>query len=382
MNATERTLGPRHVAVIGGGRWARVIVGVLTEILPHDVGLSIHATNSVTAIQAWLEQSRFKRRLTVSSTLPRPVEGLRVIVANAARSHGETIRWAIENAIPVLCEKPITLSASRTRELMAEARAARTALYAAHVFLFSNSVQSFARQVKKLGPPENVRVDWCDPQAEWRHGDVKSFDAGVPIHADVTPHVLSILSTFTPLGEVELDQLDVSRGGAQLRLRLRAGVPVTIYMERNGVARRRQLEVQTGAGMLSLDFSAEPGSARVNETLLAAEDEADPSSPLTKMLKTFLDTSSKEEADERLSAELGLRANVLIDAIHARYEQALLPWTAQRRQSGTLDTDMRYRLQEILQKDGPLPADVLEQRVKTMMSDSNLADRSGASWET
>jgi predicted dehydrogenase len=378
VSAIDRQLRPRHVAVIGGGRWARVVAGVLTEVASPDVEVSIHSTHSLAAIESWLLRGNFSRPIAVSSELPQASDGLRVVVANAARSHGDAIDWAIGSASAVLCEKPLTLSASRTNEVIARAGTAGVALYAAHVFLFSDSIRSFARRVKMQRSIQGVQVDWCDAPAEWRHGSIKSFDAGLPVHADVTPHILSVLSTFMPTETIELQHVEVSRGGARLQVRILAGdCPVDISMERNGANRRRRVDVKTGDATLSLEFATEPGTVSIDGTSALVENVPGAEGPLAKMLRTFLDASHEHEVDKRLSAQLGLRANKLIDAIHVRYEQALVPWTTRQCRSRALNADLRYRLGEKLQEDGPLPPDQLERHIEALMTDNDPADRSG-----
>ena len=39
---------------------------------------------------------------------------------------------------------------------------------------------------------KEVRFNWMDEPAEYRYGEIKSFDPATPVFTDVLPHILSI----------------------------------------------------------------------------------------------------------------------------------------------------------------------------------------------
>src|SRR5688572_14923711 len=105
---------PDHVAVIGGGRWARVMIDVLYDLLPPSVGVSVHSLHNANSMSTWVSARGWERRIDVSSALPQfdSARSHAVIVVTAARDHEAAAKHALSRGVPALVEKPIALSAS------------------------------------------------------------------------------------------------------------------------------------------------------------------------------------------------------------------------------------------------------------------------------
>ncbi len=94
-------------------------------------------------------------------------------------------------------------------------------------------------------------------------GEVKSYDAAVTVFDDVLPHILPMIAHLQ-FGEAVFKSLDVQRGGARLVIELKSdGRPVSLVIARNDEGRRRRIEVATGEGAATLDFSSEPGTIEI-----------------------------------------------------------------------------------------------------------------------
>lgn len=367
MSKLDQSPSLTQVAVIGGGRWARVIAETLSGILPPRTALSIHTPRNADLTAAWAVERGLAGRIAISPALPEPAPDMAAIIANAARDHRHVAAWALERRLPVLVEKPVTLTAVETAELIRMAKDGGTLLCAGHVFLFASYFQRFAQMLRGQGPATALRVQWTDPVAEQRHGEKKTYDPGLPLHADWLPHVLAMLWALIPSGPTDIEDLIVERGGAREILRLTiSSVPATIELERNGKTRTRIIEADSREGPLTLDFSAEPGTIS-RSVGSASADPAWPSGgrPLALMLSAFLEAVSGAPVDPRLDIATGHRANLVIDAVSAQYHRALLPWTAEklRVSAGGADSDLKYRLAERLQAQGLLPLDVLEAKM-------------------
>ena len=150
---------PDHVAVIGGGRWARVLLEVLSGIVPPFVQISVHSPRNSQSMLTWASARGLGERIQVSSIYPEVTAGesCAVIVANAARDHEKAIEWALSRCLPVLVEKPITLSFAATQRLSELAISQKTYLAAAHVFHFARFDTSAIDRSRYSRRPEVTR---------------------------------------------------------------------------------------------------------------------------------------------------------------------------------------------------------------------------------
>ncbi len=366
----DRWICPEHVAVVGGGRWVRVLLEVLCGLVPPSVSISVHSPHNAQAMLVWASARGLEHRIRVSSNYPQATAGKSgaVIVANAARDHEKAIEWALSRRLPVLVEKPVTLSSAATQLMTDLAISQKTYLAAAHVFLFARYVGAFSKFVNEAGGIQAIRVQWMDPRAENRYGEAKSYDPGLTIYADWLPHVLSILGTLSP-NSIQLGRrLEVLRGGAYLKMDIRLGdIPCEIELVRNGDSRQRLIEVVTREGLKSLDFAKEPGmiisaaSAGCGDPAWDIE-----SRPAAMMLRAFLQGAAGGARDERLDIGIGLHASRIIDQLSPAYHTALSAWLDKKYTAlgEDADTDLRYALSEILYVEDPLSSVPVEQRIE------------------
>jgi predicted dehydrogenase len=282
----------------------------------------------------------------------RPAKAQAIIIANAARDHGD----ALENVLPleaaVLVEKPFTMTATETRRLIAMAAQRRVPLAASHVFLFSRYLPNLAARIPGGERVVQLAFRWSDPRAEFRHGDKKTYDPGLPLHLDVLPHISSLAGALLPGAPQSCRRVVAERGGAHLRLELQVGeVPCVVEMARDGAGRERRIEVTTERRRLALDFTSEPrfieGDGRTSA--------ADPGwgiedGPLACMLRAFLSAAKHGTPDPRLSTALALLATELADEATPLYRLAvrksLTPVSAQP--GADADEGLRYALREQL----------------------------------
>lgn len=359
---------PDNIAVIGGGRWARVLTEVLCGLVPSSVGISVHSPHNAGSMATWASERGWGDRIHVFSDLPQFVSGSSaVIVVNAARDHERAIEWALSAGVPVLAEKPVTLTAVATQHLADLARSRKTYFAAAHIFLFARYIEKFSKLVGETGDIRFLRVCWMDPQSESRYGEQKQYDPGLPVFADWLPHVLSIVGTLKPDSLPCCEKLEFLRGGAQLHIEFMLDdIPCSVQLVRNGDRRQRIIEVTAGQKMLQIDFSSEPGKIiSGSETMDGDPDWGQASRPSAMMLKAFLRGVAGGELDSRLNIEIGLQANQVIDNVAAMYRSAQMPWLVKKLTSSEqVDDDLRYALREILQAEGPFQASVIEKKIE------------------
>lgn len=301
------------VAVIGGGRWARVILGVLSDIAP-DAELFACSPRGATATAAWVEQHGLARQARVLTGWP-DVTLDAAVVANAARDHEAAAIRALRAGVPVLVEKPLAPTSAGAERIIDAARSSGGKLATAHVFLFASYLQRFAGAVAAAGGAQSLRIVWADPGAEVRYGEAKTHDASLPVEADVLPHVVSIADVVIGRPVDRCVRARTSGPGALAVLELRAGsVSCGVELARGAAARKRLIEVVTGAGTLSLDFAVEPGVV-THGSECASGDPAWSTTPrpLARMLTAFLGWAGGGAPDHRLDPHIGLRACRLAD---------------------------------------------------------------------
>lgn len=360
---------PEYVAVIGGGRWARVLLEVICSLVPISVQISAHSPRNATAMTEWVFARGLEHRIRVYSDYPKAVAGKTgaVIVANAAHDHEKAIKWALFEQLPLLVEKPVTLSFSATQHMVDLANGQNSYLATAHVFLFASYIETFTKLISNENSIVSIRFLWSDPQAESRYGEVKTYDPGLPIYADWLPHILSILGAFE-IGPARFcENLGFFKGGAHLKVNLLCGqIPCVFELVRNCKSRQRVIEVVTEQKKIILDFGDEPGVIYNDATVLCGDKNWDDKpKPVSKMLSAFLRGAAGGTRDARLDCSIGLSASQLIDQITPLYRAALLPWLINEfvNYQDCIRSDLRYALVEILQMNDSNSMVPMEQRI-------------------
>lgn len=360
---------PSNIAVIGGGRWARVFIEILCGLISPTTKLSVHTPHNVVAMSAWVLESGFGRQILVSSDFPqfRVGKSNAVIVVNAARDHERAIEWALSCGASVLVEKPLTLDFSASRRLADLACSQNTYFAPAHVFLFASYIENFSKLIVENKDIQLIRVKWMDPQSESRYGETKSYDPGLTIFADWIPHVISILGTLTSCETIRNERLRFSKGGAHLDIDLMlGGIQCAIQLVRNGSCRQRFIEVTTEHKMFTLDFSNEPGTISYGSTVYSADPNWDVKDrPVSKMLQAFLQGAAGGFRDKRLDITIGLRAGDIIEAISSLYYPALSSWLIEKISVAKYgdDIDLHYALCEIIHADDPHSGVSMDKRI-------------------
>jgi predicted dehydrogenase len=349
-----------RVAVVGGGRWAREILTVLSECMPASAELSAHSLGHAAGMHSWASRRFGDGRISVSEEYPRfeRPEASAVVVANAARAHEPAALSAMEQRVPTLVEKPFAMTGAAASRMVACAEQCGVLLAPAHVFLFARYIESFGSTVAARGDAEEIRVVWTDPASENRHSGTKRYDSSVPVFVDWLPHVISILSTLEVGVPGSVRRLAVSHGGAQVELDFAMGeVPCHVLLRRESDQRRRLFQVATRRESIELDFSREPGVIRDAGATWSGDPQwEDGPSPVFRMLSTFLTGPAAAGDDSRFDVRPALQACHLIDEVQGAYEATLVEWLKDSLISGSsgpdVDNDMRYSLTELLQREG------------------------------
>jgi predicted dehydrogenase len=320
----------------------------------------------------WAFERGLAHRIYVSSAMPQVLLGSSsaAIVVNAVRDHEMAVEWAVSEGIPVLVEKPLTLSYTASKRLADLAFNKNSYLATAHVFLFASYIENFSRVIGDSNSVKSILVRWTDLESENRHGEAKRYDPGLPVYSDWLPHIISIVGTLTESETAVCEQMEFLKGGAHLRILVQLGnVSCAIELQRNSCCRQRIVEVTSAEKKTTLDFSMEPGTIATDIATECGDLDWDlKAKPVARMLAAFLQGAAGGACDSRLDAKIGLRANHLIDQVSLFYNAALTPWLSERLSMiDADDPDLRYALNEIIHAEYPRSVIPSEERVEFLI---------------
>ncbi|MFN3645364.1 MAG: Gfo/Idh/MocA family oxidoreductase [Gemmobacter sp.] len=264
------------VAIVGGGRWARVLGSVLARIDPGPVSVCSPGNPA-----AWADRPQGWRMAGLDA-IWRDAGIAHVLIARRARDHAETVLAALAAGKAVLVEKPFCLTRAEADAILAAGGTCRTGL----VFLHAGYLARFRAAVLAAGRPQHLVLTWSDPTSEHRHGAAKTHDASLNVVQDVLPHAWSVLRPLLP-ADPALTAAAIADGGARVDLTWQAGDATAEIRLCRGAAQRVRHLALSGAGLeAALDFAAEPGAAMLNGAPLDVA--AGHASPLEAELRGFL----------------------------------------------------------------------------------------------
>lgn len=344
-----------NLLIAGGGRWARVLVGVLMDLIPSTTKLTIYSRNNCAAMKGWVAEQPFKSEIDVVNTLPYLSRGAlnAVIVANAVHDHDDVVEWALNNGYHALVEKPICLSLSRAQYLAELAKEKSSYLATAHVFLYASYIEQFRKCLDGCDEITSVQIDWADPKLEKRYDELKKYDSSVPVYVDGMPHVISILYALFGKEPIECNAVELLDGGASVTVHLNYGKKTCkIKLVRNGALRKRLFQIQLSSGLKSCDFGVEPGVIYTDNLQVKNDFNWDKNAtPLYLLLKQFLRGVTSRQLDPRLDLSIGLVVVEIIEKIQPLYMKAFYQWLVNELKKDKkiiITAELKYALTEIL----------------------------------
>jgi len=285
---------PRHIAVIGGGRWARVIAGVLLDFIPDGTRLSLCSPGYPLGWQQWLKHQPADRagKCIVAADMNALLgdKTLRqVFVVRAAQDNFSTALSALQAGKSVFIEKPFAADQSQAEQILAATRSQTSVT--GLVYLFAPNIHRFVAAVQDIGSFGKIAIQWHDPAGESRYGEAKNYDPGVNCVRDVFPHIWSLLRLLAPDAPLSAVDVETSAGGRQVRLELLLGqIPVEVEITREADERSRKITLSGIDSSATMDFSSEPGRAHLNGAEIDVASGF--SSPLACELKSFFENFS------------------------------------------------------------------------------------------
>ena len=293
----------KKVGIAGSGRWAKVLISILNEILPKQDKIIVFSNHGTQSISNWLALKGLDNRVESVNEYKKIANAnlQALIIANAAKDHYEIAKMGIKNLIPLMVEKPLTNSFITDMKLINLSKENNISLALSQIFLFTEYLVNFK---KLLDAEENISIInffWDDKIDESRYGEIKNYDSSVPIYRDCMPHILSIVNYLVETN-FKLNSVALDKDGSQLKIKMQsADIKLNVFMKRNAKFRKRLIQIE-GSKDLQLDFTCEPGEIVAKKRVFNADTDWEKrKSPATLMISSFLDSiSTKQNLDGRL----------------------------------------------------------------------------------
>lgn len=179
------------------------------------------------------------------------------IIATSPFNHFIPTQACLEQGIPVLCEKPLTLSPDLSKALLDTALRKKILLCVNYEFMYATYLKDFRRNLDGVNV-QNIKLVWHDPAFEERPEGIKRSEFHTPIIYDQFTHCWSILrSVFPELPFRDFSSVKYQADSEVLVSSNIQGIDTTVHMSRRSDYRQRRLSVNGDA--ILIDFTCEPG---------------------------------------------------------------------------------------------------------------------------
>ncbi len=344
------------IAVVGGGRWAKIISTLLNEILPPCSHIYLCSPSQAKHLIQWVHSlpfagNRFRVYESIDSLRKRPNLSA-AIIANQSKDHARTGQLLLEFDFHVFIEKPSALNQIEAETLYQLARRKKLLLASGHVFQFAQFMLNFADRVNSEGTLSSLSFEWSDPQNEIRHGHKKTFDPSTPIVVDILPHIYSICRLFVNVGPMELCDVTLNNRCSDVTVALRAGqVEITAHLTRMADKRLRSIKAMLHESEMSLNFTTEPGTIKFgNQSVTADSGYSKENSPLRTQLFQFITAVCGEPPQHPAYSEDIIECGRLIeraDHIYKEKKRGWLEYNTKNSKGDRVAEDILYALNEI-----------------------------------
>jgi len=253
----------QRIAVLGGGRWARVHISVLKTITEPTVEIFWFTRHNANENRTWLNNNGIINVYIVEDEeLLWALRPDAVIITTSTSTHIDLLRKSLYKCIPALCEKPFALDMETAVQLTNYAHTQNTVAGVNLEFLYANYLYDFAQTLKSIRL-SSVDLVWHDPINEVRYGEVKKSYGSTPHLHDVLPHCWSVLQVLLPDLSLKITKVDVDDANVLVSANsVTSRLALTFSLNRKAHNRRRIVDVNNG--MAILDFSTEPGTTTLN----------------------------------------------------------------------------------------------------------------------
>jgi predicted dehydrogenase len=309
-----------NIALIGGGRWARVHAQVLSSLYPRVSRLTWVSQYSRLSAQKIAAQFPlgFDVQFVDSITALARSSPDAAVVCTSSANHAENAISLLTGGLPVLVEKPLALDGRTALKVVNTARRRNLALWVCLPLLKASYLRLFkaAWHGRKI---TQVALHWFDPAREQRYGDSKQADINTNKVDEIAPHLWSVLNVLLDVNEFTVFSVVAKPSGTAVVTVRSNDIHIQMNFGRRASARTRHVDLAfADGGTAVLDFSREPGEASIDGLRCPVDRswELGPR-PLAAVITEFLDNlpPAANPGAIRNSAQQGLQSVRLSETI-------------------------------------------------------------------
>lgn len=272
---------PTEIAIIGGGRWAKIIAKVLNKLHLNFTKIHMVSPRNYQALKEWIKEcsessDEFKIPINVTQQIEDILHNKNVTlayVANLPQDHYETASLLIKHKKHLIVEKPFVANVIQAQHLIQMARQQGCKLMVGYEYMLASYLYHFKDLMsEKIFRVKEVKICWEDQYLEEKWGTTKKPDLTTNVLEDIFPHILAILTTLFGIHRVENLSLEMYDGGNATCLSFDYNdIPVFVNLSRVANSTQRSIVVKSyKEEELSLNFSQEPGDVFWNGASLAS----------------------------------------------------------------------------------------------------------------
>lgn len=255
------------LCVFGGGRWAKVIVSVISSQLPRGAKILWVTSNNYNDCLNWVSENPLGNDISINVVNRDICSADKIdaaIVATATPTHHVYVEKCLTLHIPTLCEKPLSITVESSYELIELSRKNKCALGVNYEFLYATYLQDFKSKIDVMDV-SSVEMYWHDPVSEIKYGEVKKSDYSTSIIYDQFSHCCSIIGFLFPENKLSsVDRLNYLANSSVNLICVSDEIEFNFSLSRRSGARKRSICIN---GELVLDFSIEPGFISLNRVV-------------------------------------------------------------------------------------------------------------------
>lgn len=297
-----------HLYIIGGGRWARVILTEAVKIKKGSLKIFIVSSKNNKFMKDWTENSLRNADITVMSSLPKTVNSRSFFyVLNETKERYDTLSRLLKFNSPVLVEKPLGLDYENVKQIISHYESKQIPLLSSSIFKFLGCT-SVVKNLLKEYQLRSIVVYWFDPKNEHKAGEEKKYESDVSPYLDALPHIVSLLDEIIEDSNYKFIDFQNSLGEFNLTLEMSDLIRVEVRSSRISPSRIRQINFLTSTGEVQYDFSGNETINIINRTLLTSTQMYVKTSSIQKMLEKFLSVVDGKNVDPRFSHTSNLKA--------------------------------------------------------------------------
>ena len=289
-----------NIILFGGGRWSRVIVSVLNNILDKKCNIIWVSNHNIEALRVWVDEKSYNNIDIIqndSSIWVRPIDAS--IIATAPHTHAVYAEQSIQRGIPTFVEKPFTTNLAEAKKLHALSVAQKCPVGVDLVFMFASYLQEFSATVSKHDI-KTINIIWHDPVIEIRHNETKKPDFYTSVPHDMFPHVWSLLKVIIPDLDYKLCEVLYEDNNDVIVKGRHNAIKLNISFSRRSNKRMRKISINDDDCIL--DFTKEPGFLIENGT--RSEYKWTGETPLFASLKSFLNIVNDDITNDEWAISL------------------------------------------------------------------------------